>query len=208
MLDNIIVFGQNSIKIKDKKIIYFDPFQINDMYNDADIIFITHDHYDHFDLESINKVRNDDTIIVIPMSLKNSVKDIFKLDKIVIVDSNKEYNVLGFNFKTIKAYNINKSFHPKENNWVGYLIELCNKKYYIMGDTDDTEDAREVKCDILFIPIGGTYTMNYDEAADYTNYIKPEIVIPVHYGSIVGSKEYANFFKEKVTKDIKVLIKI
>ena len=77
-----------------------------------------------------------------------------------------------------------------------------------MGDTDDTEDAREVKCDILFIPIGGTYTMNYDEAADYTNYIKPEIVIPVHYGSIVGSKEYANFFKEKVTKDIKVLIKI
>lgn len=207
MLDNIEVFSQSSIKIKDNKIIYFDPFQVNYKYNDADIIFITHDHYDHFDIKSINNVINENTIIVVPSSLVNQIEKVFN-NKIVEVIPNKEYCILGVKFKTIRAYNINKSFHPKENNWVGYLITSQEKKYYIMGDTDDTKDARDVKCDVLFVPIGGTYTMDYNEAAEYTNFVNPKIVVPIHYGSIVGSSNYANYFKEKINENIIVEIKM
>jgi len=208
MLDNVLVFSQSSIKITSKKTIYFDPFKINDKYSDADIIFITHDHYDHFDIQSINNLRNNHTIIVVPTTLVEKVKEIFSSLKIVEVIPNQEYNVLGIQFKTIRAYNINKNFHPKENNWLGYLVKINNKWHYIMGDTDDTLDARNVKCDILFVPIGGVYTMDYNEAAEYTNYIKPKIVIPIHYGSVVGSYDYADYFKKLVDKNIDVLIKI
>ena len=89
----------------------------------------------------------------------------------------------------MSAYNNNKRFHPKENNWVGYLIAIDGITYYIAGDTDITEENRQVKCDVAFVPIGGTYTMDYKEAAKLINEIKPKIAIPTHYASIVGTKE-------------------
>lgn len=203
MLDNILVFGQSSIKFDFDKKIYFDPFLIKEKYNDADIIFITHEHYDHFDLESINKVIKKESIIVAPSSMSNKVTAAFEHYELLFVEPNKEYNIYDYKIKTIRAYNNNKKFHPKENNWVGYLININNNSYYVMGDTDDTIDTRNVKCDYLFVPIGGTYTMNYEEAADYTNYIKPKIVIPIHYKTIVGSDDDFIQFINNLDKNIK-----
>ena len=103
---------------------------------------------------------------------------------------------------------MNKAFHPKENKWVGYLIQINNKAYYVAGDTDNIEEIQDIECDEAFIPIGGTYTMNYKEAAELANTIRAKVVIPTHYGSIVGDKEDAIKFKELVEgKEVKILMK-
>lgn len=209
MLENIEVLCHSSIKFNKGLIIYFDPFKINENYNDADIIFITHSHYDHYSEEDISKVIKDNTTIVVPKDLEDMVLQFgFAKEHIIVVSPNEEYSVLGINFKTIPAYNTNKNFHPKSNEWVGY-INLDQTTYYIAGDTDITEENRQVKCDVAFVPIGGTYTMTYSEAAELINEIKPQIAVPIHYGLIVGNKEDANNFANLVDKEIecKILIR-
>ena len=111
-------------------------------------------------------------------------------------------------YNTIPSYNLGKEFHPKEKDYVGYNVFIKGFYYYIMGDTDITEEAKNVKTDVCFVPIGGTYTMNVDEAAEYINLTRPKKVIPIHYGSITGSKSLANEFKTKIDEEIEVEIKI
>ena len=94
-------------------------------------------------------------------------------------------------FGTVPAYNTNKTFHPKENDWIGYIITLDGIRYYIAGDTDITEENRKVKCDVAFVPVGGTYTMDFKEAAQLINEIQPKIAVPIHYGSVVGKVQDA-----------------
>jgi len=194
MTKNIELLGHASIKIDE---IYFDPFGLNQNYNDAEYIFITHSHYDHFSEEDILKVKADNTTIIITNDLYEKTLSLgFSEDKIIVVEPNKSYKINDLEFTTIPSYNINKPFHPKENNWVGYIINYNNKIYYIPGDTDITEENKKVKCDIAFIPVGGTYTTDYKEGAELANIIKPQVAIPIHYGSIVGTKEDGEKFKK------------
>jgi L-ascorbate metabolism protein UlaG (beta-lactamase superfamily) len=190
------VIHHASIKFTGNKIIYFDPYKIEDELHDADYIFITHDHYDHYDLDSINNIRKETTKIILPKCLKNE-------DNYLVVEPDKEYKVDDLYFKTIRSYNTNKSFHPREKEYVGYNILLDDKYYYIMGDTDRTPEAENVKTDVCFVPIGGVYTMTVDEAVNYINDIKPSKAIPIHYGLIVGDKSFGNKFKENV-KDVEI----
>ena len=196
----INVITQAAIKLEGEKIIYFDPYKITNEYHDADYIFITHDHYDHYDEESINNIKKDSTKIIVPKCLE------FKTNNLV-VEPNKEYKIDDLSFKTIPSYNLNKPYHPKEKEYVGYLINIEGINYYIMGDTDVTNEALEVRPDVCFVPIGGTYTMDYEEAVDYINKINPKKVIPIHYGSIVGDITLGNKFKEKINNNIEVEIK-
>ena len=207
MLDNIEVICQSAIKFSLDKNIYFDPFKIKDRLNDADYIFITHDHYDHYDVDSINNIRKDSTKIIIPSSLLDSCLNIFSKENILVVEPLKDYVIDDIKFSTVPAYNINKNFHPRSNNWVGYVINLNNYTYYIMGDTDAVEEAKNVSCDVLFIPIGGTYTMNYEEASKLTNVINPKIAVPIHYGTIVGSKSDGESFINLINTEGKELMK-
>ena len=196
-MKDIIINTQSSIKIDN---IYFDPFRIRDEVHDADIIFITHSHYDHFDIDSINNIKNDNTYIVVPRD--DNIINNLDVDKLIIVDVDKDYEINGIKFSTVPSYNTNKSFHLKEYNWVGYVVNIDNEIYYIMGDTDDI--GLDVECDYLFIPIGGTYTMTYEEAANYTNRVKPKVVIPIHYGTIVGDKDYGFKFRDLIDDKIEV----
>ena len=207
MLENVEVLYHSSIKIKDNKIIYIDPFKIDKDYNDADIVFITHDHFDHYSEEDIDKVINENTNIIIPEELLTKIlrKGINK-NAVITVESNKEYMVQGIKFETIPAYNTNKTFHPKENDWVGYIITLDDIRYYIAGDTDITEENRKVKCDVAFVPVGGTYTMDFKEAAQLINEIQPKIAVPIHYGSVVGTKQDATDFIKLLHPSIKGII--
>ena len=204
MLENVEVLNHSSIRINKEKIIYIDPFKINKNYNDADIIFITHDHYDHYSEEDIDKVIGENTTIVIPEELLTKLlkKGIHK-NAIITVKPNKEYMIQGIKFETIPAYNTNKAFHPKENEWVGYVIEIQGSKYYIAGDTDITEENKKVKCDIAFVPVGGTYTMDFKEAAQLINEIQPKIAAPIHYGSVVGTEQDAINFISLLHPNIK-----
>ena len=194
----INVNTQASIKIESNdKVIYFDPFKISEESHDADYIFITHDHYDHYDEESINNIKNDNTKIIVPMCLKDKPHNL-------LIEGYRMYGIDELTFYTVPSYNINKNFHPREKYYVGYVIELENKKLYIMGDTDRTSEADSVDCDICFVPIGGTYTMNVDEAVDYINTLKPEKAIPIHYGSIVGDISLGEEFKNRINEEIEV----
>ena len=204
MLDNIECLGHSTVKIKDEnKVIYIDPYNIKKEYKDADFIFVTHNHYDHFSIEDIKKVRKENTIIVITEDVYNDALELGFEDKnIVKVRPNREYQIEDIRFNTIPAYNINKKFHSRSNNWVGYILNLNNIKYYIAGDTDITEENKNVKCDVAFLPVGGTYTMNYKEAATLANILNPMLAIPIHYGIIVGTKEDAIHFKKLINKKI------
>ena len=205
MLDKIEVLIHSSIKFSKGLIIYFDPYKIDRDYHDADIIFITHDHYDHYSPLDIKKVIKDDTIIVAPQDIGEKLST----NNVIGVVPNKNYEVLNIKFKTIPAYNVNKNFHPKENNWVGYLLEYNNIKYYIAGDTDITKENQDIVCDVAFVPIGGVYTMDYQEAAKLINKIKPRIVVPIHYGLIVGNKDDGIKFSKLLNNNIecKIFIK-
>jgi len=207
MLDNVKVLTHSSIKIKKNKIIYIDPFNVNEKYNDADIIFITHDHYDHYSEQDIDKVKKDNTIFIVPKSLLTKLlKKGINQKYIIEVDAYQTKNISEIRFETIPAYNINKNFHPKEKGWIGYIIEIDKVKYYIAGDTDANDDNKKVNCDVAFIPIGGTYTMNFKEAAQFVNQIKPQIAVPIHYGSIVGKEEDAEKFIKLLDCNIKGVI--
>ena len=209
MLDNIEVLYHSSIRIKRDLVIYFDPFKINKEYNDADIIFITHNHYDHYSPEDIKKVRKKDTVVVAPIDLLDDLLLLlFVKESIILVKPDEKYNVKGIDFKTIRAYNINKNFHLKEYNWVGYLVTIKDIIYYIAGDTDVTAENKQVKCDVAFVPVGGTYTMDYKEAAKFVNEIKPKIAVPTHYGEVVGSKEDGKNFSRLLNSNIEYKIYI
>lgn len=199
------VLCHNSIKIEGNKIIYIDPYEVSENYNDADYIFCTHSHYDHFSEEDIKKVMKENTKIITVKSSEKEAKKIVGEKNILIVEPDREYKIDDINFKTTYAYNKTKAFHPKENMWVGFIIDFESTKYYIAGDTDNIEEIQNIECDVAFIPIGGKFTMDYKEAAELANTIKAKTVVPTHYGLIIGNKE-DGFEFEKLVKDKKVEI--
>lgn len=203
MLDNISVF-HSSIRIVGSKTIYFDPYKVEENHNDADVIFVTHEHFDHYSPEDIDKVIKDDTIIVAPQSMASKLD----YENVLLVDPEKEYEVCGIKFSTVWSYNVGKPFHPKKNCWVGYLVSLDDTIYYVAGDTDVTEEAKAVKCDVAMLPCGGFYTMNVKEAASLANIIKPKIAVPTHYGSVAGSKEDGDEFVSLLEDGIQGVVKI
>lgn len=211
MINGIECLGHSTIKItKASKIIYIDPYNLKEEAKDADIIFITHSHYDHYSPQDIRKIINEKTIIVITEDLYSEVQELgITKENIIAVKPNETYIISNINVSTVPAYNINKKFHPKDNNWVGYILTIDGLKYYIAGDTDINEDNRKVECDVAFVPVGGTYTMTATEAAELINEIKPKIAVPIHYGSIVGTKQDAIDFKNRLDSNIQceILIK-
>lgn len=210
MIENIELIAQNAIRIKnqDNKVIYFDPFKLGVNYNnDADLIYITHSHFDHFSPEDILKIKKEETKIIAPEDLREEIEKIgFDESNVLLVKPNNDYNIEDIEFSTIPAYNINKDFHKKEFNWVGYIVNIDGERVYVAGDTDNNEEARNVKCDIACVPIGGTYTMTYEEAADLINTIRPKVAIPTHYKTIVGTAQDVQKFKEKMAENIEVII--
>lgn len=204
MLENVEVLYHSSIRINKRKMIYVDPYRVNQNYNDADIVLITHDHYDHYSEEDIDKVRKSNTTFIVPEDLLNKlVKKGINEENIISLDPGDTEFIDGIKIEAIHAYNTNKSFHPKEKNWLGYIIEIDDIRYYIAGDTDITEENKKVKCDVAFVPVGGTYTMNSSEAAELVNIIKPKEAVPIHYGSVVGTKQDAIDFVKLLHPTIK-----
>ncbi len=214
-LKNINWFGHASFSFVDKngnKIYYVDPYDLSfEPLEKADLIFITHAHYDHFSPSDLDKILNNETIIIATSDVLAKIKrdENLKLE----VSPNQKYEIKGFNFETIPAYNKKAerlNFHPKANNWVGYIFNINNMKVYHAGDTDFTEEMKnlnEMNLDIATLPIGGTYTMDVIEAAEAANAISAKVTIPMHYRRLLGEKyqEAEQKFKTLVTNS-KVLI--
>lgn len=210
MTEKLQVFKQNHICIvSERGIIHVDPFMSDSSPKNADFILITHDHHDHFSVKDIEKTANEKTVLIFPESMREKAENTgLTFRKTVAVRPGESYEIDGLSFETVPAYNIGKPFHPKSAGWVGYILKTDGKRIYIAGDTDATEETKQVKCDVAFVPVGGKYTMNAAQAADLVNAIRPEIAIPVHYGGIVGTKQDGTEFAERVDGDIKVELKI
>lgn len=198
-MDNIFVNTRSSIKITGTKTIYFDPLEIAGEQHDADMVFITHEHYDHFSPEDIKKVINSDTQIIVPESMLELVKkEKFQVKMIHAICPFQTENYDGVKVQGIPAYNIDKAFHPKSNNWVGYLVELDGKAYYAMGDTDVTPEAMEVDADVVFVPIGGKYTMDAKEAAAFINEKQRGLVVPIHFEGAEAGDNFVKLLKNGI----------
>lgn len=204
IMDKVTVNYHASIRIEEKdKIIYFDPFKIEGNIGDADYIFITHSHYDHYSESDIKKVMKESTKFVVTSDLESKVIALgVSKDNVMVVYPNESHTIDGIKFDVVPAYNTNKSYHKKSYNWVGYNLDLDGTKYYVVGDSDVTDELKKVKCDVIFVPVGGTYTMTDSEAASIVNEMKPKYAVPIHYDE-AGSKANAENFVNLLNKDIK-----
>ena len=210
MTENIEVITHSSICIRSiPQTVYIDPFDIKEDRHDADFVMITHDHYDHFSPVDIARVCTKETVLIVPEKMSAKARGISGMVKrIETVEPGKEYVIDSLRFSTVSAYNIMKPFHPKSARWVGYIIQAGEKRIYIAGDTDATKEAGEVRCDVALVPVGGTYTMDARKAAELINKIRPETAIPVHYGSIAGSRSDGEEFAKHVEAPVRVELKI
>lgn len=177
-------------------VIYCDPFHLLEAPGDADLLLVTHAHYDHYSVEDIAKVRKTTTEAVYPTSMRGSTEDSGIDDAHEhFLGWNETMTFRGLRITAIPAYNPSKRFHPKEQQWIGYLLDDGEQRIYIAGDTDITSEAEHVRCDVALLPIGGTYTMDAREAATLAAAIHPQLAIPTHYGSVAGVKSDEDVFR-------------
>ncbi len=210
---NIKLLGHSSVKLKAGKLVmYIDPYDIEDNEK-ADFVLITHGHYDHCSIKDIKGLLKNNSVIIATPDCSSQISKLNNLEhiKVELVEPYKKMNFEKYNLtiETIPAYNINKEFHKRINNWVGYVIGLNGIRIYHAGDTDFIPEMKELKdIDVAFLPVGGTYTMNSDEAARAAEAIRPKIAVPMHYGKIVGNEEDALHFKKIASEfcEVKVLI--
>lgn len=189
--------GHASVMVKTTKhTVYIDPWKVSRTLPEADIILLTHDHYDHYSEDDIDFLAKNNTRVIAPMAT-DIITDIIKPGESLDIDD--------VSIEAIPAYNINKDFHPRKNNWVGYILEIQGKKIYHTGDTDQIPEMKGLAVDVALIPVGGTYTMTAEDACNALADIRAEHVIPIHFGDIVGSRKDAEKLSEISTNDIHIL---
>lgn len=195
LLEGVDFLGHATFKIKKGVLVYTDPYQIEENET-ADIILVTHSHFDHCSPQDIKKIASENTVIVASKDCIGSLQGICK--KIIGLEPYDTTSVHGVDIKAVPAYNTDKDFHPKEKNWNGYIFTLDAISYYIPGDTDKIPEMKDIRADVAFFPVGGTYTMDYREAAEAALLINPKVAIPMHFGTVVGSETDAHRFLERV----------
>lgn len=157
-----------------------------------------HEHYDHFSPDDIRKVIKEDTKLIVPDVMIELVRDKgFGVADIYGMNPFQEEDFEGVKCKGIPAYNIGKPFHPRSNNWLSYLVELDGTTYYAMGDTDVTDEAKATEADVVFVPIGGKYTMDATEAAEFINAKQPGLVVPIHYADVTVCETFKNLISKE-----------
>ena len=209
LLKQITVNTHSSVRIEAAgKAVYIDPFGLQNAPRDADVIFLTHSHFDHFSPEDVEKTGRPGTVFVMPKTMVREAAKAVKGRPVVETEPFARGEAAGIPFEAVPAYNPHKPFHPRANNWVGYVLTVEGLRVYIAGDTDATPEAAAVNCDLALLPIGGKYTMDPEQAAELANRIRPQIVIPIHYGSVAGSPADFTRFAAKVDPAVRVEAKL
>src|ERR1700694_4113893 len=193
MLDGFTWYKQSAYRWKgDGLTIYIDPWGVTPEDGPADVIFITHAHFDHYQPDEIAKLKTGKTKFVAPADIAKELSG-----DVTAVKPGESFEVAGIKGQGVPAYNTHEQRlenHPKRNQWVGYVLELAKKRYYHAGDTDHAPELDAIKTDVAFVPIGGTYTMEATEAAGVGKAIRPQPAVPMHYGFVVGSPADADRF--------------
>ena len=204
--------GHDGFRIQDGHMIYIDPFKIESGGPKADIILVSHEHFDHCNVEDLNKVTSPNTIIVAHSQSKTELSKV-KAKEVKVIKPGDKVTIGDVSIEAVPAYNINKFrepgkvFHPKEDGKLGFIVTVKGVRIYHAGDTDHIPEMKTIRTDIALLPISGTYVMTPREAAEAVATINPKVVIPMHFGAIVGSKDDAESFKTLVKCEVKILEK-
>jgi len=191
-----------TFRVADGAVVYIDPWKLQGQ-EQADIVLITHSHYDHCSPEDVSKIAGDETVIIGPEECASKFLANFRP-----AAAGSRFTVGDVEVAPVPAYNIDKQFHPRNKGWVGYLLEINGKRIYHAGDTDfipEMKDLKDLNVDVALLPVGGTYTMDAEEAAEAANVIEPKIAIPMHFGTIVGGASDADRFQQLCRVPVEVL---
>ena len=192
--------GHDAFRIDGEIIIYFDPFELKDGPK-ADVILVSHDHFDHYSPDDIAKIRKQDTVILTNDSTKEKIGA-----GVIALKAGDTWKSKGIEVRVVPAYNPNKEFHPKQAGGLGFIVTMEGVNIYHTGDSDFIPEMDQVKTDIALIPVSGTYVMDANEAVKAALAIKPQIAIPMHYGSFIGTPEDAQNFKKALEGKVDTVI--
>ncbi len=202
---DILRIRHSAFRIHERMLIYIDPFQIAQS-EQADLIFITHEHFDHCSIEDLRKVSTKNTTIIVPPGCQSKLSGKVDCKQVVLVKPGVKLDIEGIKVEAVAAYNLNKQFHPKENEWVGYVLTLGSTRIYHAGDTDVIPEMAEIEnIDVALLPVSGTYVMTANEAAKAAALIKPKVAVPMHYGAIIGTEADAQEFKQSYAGKTEIL---
>lgn len=198
--EKIVWLGHASFRIDGQKAtVYIDPWKLKNP-KPADLVCITHSHFDHLSMEDIALIRKPSTVIIGPADCKANFGSAFKEIK-----PGQSVKIGDINVEAYPAYNIDKDFHPKKNGWVGYIVEVDGVRIYHSGDTDKIPEMAEIRANVALLPVGGTYTMTVNQAGEAASIINTDYVVPMHCGDIVGTFENRNEFGSISSKPVIIL---
>jgi L-ascorbate metabolism protein UlaG (beta-lactamase superfamily) len=199
--------GHDGFLIAAGKRIYIDPYQIDPRDKPvADILLITHSHYDHLSIADIEHLVTPQTTVLCPPDCSSKLAKL-KMKLLKPVAPGDVVEIEDIHIQAVPAYNVDKPFHPRENDWVGYLITVAGVTIYHTGDSDVIPEMRDIECDIALLPVSGKYVMDVKGAVEAAEMIKPSVVIPMHWGALVGTIEDAQQLKKLLKTDVVILEK-
>jgi L-ascorbate metabolism protein UlaG (beta-lactamase superfamily) len=204
--------GHDGFRIRNGKVLYVDPFKIEGGGPKADIVLLSHEHFDHCNVDDLKKIVTPETVIVAHSQSKGELGKL-KAKQIKIVKPGDKINIGDVTVEAVPAYNLNKFrepgkvFHPKEDGKVGFILTVNGVRIYHAGDTDHIPEMKSIRTDIALLPVSGTYVMTAKEAAEAAEDINPKLAIPMHYGAIVGDRSDAETFKGLVRCEVRILEK-
>ncbi len=182
-------FGHDGFRIEGHPTIYLDPWKLEGDHPPADLLLITHDHFDHCSLEDIARVKGPDTVVMGPAAVAEQVPGARTVER------EHSLKVAGVGIHVVPAYNIDKfkapgePFHPEGAGHVGYVLTIDGVRVYFAGDTDLIPEMSTISCDVAMLPVSGTYVMTVEEAVQAAEQLKPRVVVPMHYGLDIGSPD-------------------
>jgi L-ascorbate metabolism protein UlaG (beta-lactamase superfamily) len=202
-LENVHWLGHDTFRVDGPPVVYVDPYELPGKPLQADLILITHDHYDHCVPAEVAKIRTERTVVVAPAAAAAKLPA-----PVQVLAPGQEGTFAGIKVRAVPAYNTNKRFHPKSAGMVGYVFTVAGTTYYHAGDTDVIPEMQNLAPDVALLPVSGTYVMTPDEAAQAARAVKTKVAIPMHYGAIVGSQDDANRFASLLAgSGIEVVVK-
>lgn len=192
--------GHDAFRIEGKKMVYFDPYEISGGPK-ADLILVSHDHFDHCSPQDVAKIQKPETILCTDIESSKKLKG-----DVHVMKPGESVTVHDIRVETVPSYNVDKDFHPKDKAWLGFIVEMEGVRIYHAGDTDFIPEMKDFRVDIALLPVSGTYVMTADQAVQAALAIKPKLAIPMHYGAIVGDERDAERFKKALSGKVEVTI--
>ena len=207
MLENIHWLGHDSFRLDGGVTLYIDPYKLPAGQPQAGVILVTHEHFDHLSPDDIDQIAGPGTVVVGPAAVTGQIKGL----ETVTVAAGDSVDVRGVEVLAVPAYNVDKfrapgePYHPREAGHLGYVVTFGGVRYYHAGDTDAVPEMADVHCDVALLPVGGTFTMTWQEAAAACDVIDAAAAVPMHYGEVIGDARDAEAFRDRCRLPVTIL---